>query len=93
MDIASKARLLGDIVATAVAALKPPQGWTVKTYPASNPTDGYLAVVSPSSGTPAQLLYRFGILLSVNSVAYTTFPSLLHASAAERTLALGITTQ
>lgn len=93
MDATDKAGLLGGIVSTTVSALKPPQGWTVKTYPASNPTDGYLAVVSPSSGTPAQLLYRFGILLSVNSVAYSTFPSLLHANLAERTLALGITTQ
>lgn len=88
-----KAQLLSNAVLAAANTLHMPSGWSVKTYPATNPADGYLVVVGPSTGASAQVLYRFGVLLSVNSLAYSTFPTLPHANFAERTLAAGIKTQ
>jgi len=88
-----KALLLSNTVLAAASTLHLPSGWSVKAYPAANPADGYLVVTGPSTGASAQVLYRFGVLLSVNSLAYTTFPSLPHANFAERTLAAGIKTQ
>lgn len=90
---AAKAKLLGSVVTTAVDALKLPAGWSIASYPADNPADGYLVVAGASPENSAQLLYRFGVLLSVNNLAVSTFPSLPRASSAERTLAAGIKTQ
>jgi hypothetical protein len=88
-----KAQLLSNAVLAASNTLHMPSGWSVKVYPAANPADGYLVVAGPATGASALLLYRFGVLLAVNSLAYTTFPSLPRANLAERTLAAGIKTQ
>lgn len=90
---ADKAGLLASAVTADAGALHMPSGWTVSAFPAANPADGYLVLAGPSGGAPAQLLYRFGVLLTVNSLAYSTFPSLPRASSAERVEASGIKTQ
>jgi hypothetical protein len=88
-----KAGLLSNAVAAYAGALPLPAGWSVKVYPAANPADGYLVVATSGAGAVAQLLYRFGVLLSLNSVAYTTFPTLHHANTAEHAIAAGIKTE
>jgi hypothetical protein len=97
---ADKAALLSSTVAAIAGGLRLPSGWTMRTYPAQNPSDGYLVIAGHDNGAnqplaapSALLLYRFGVLVTANTTARSTFPSLLYGTLQERTLAQQIASQ
>jgi hypothetical protein len=97
---ADKAALLASTVAASSSGLKLPSGWTIRIYPATNPADGYLVIAGHDNGAnqplaapTALLLHRFGVLVTANTTARSTFPSLLYGTTQERTLAQQIASQ